>query len=84
MPLLVLAALLLGLAAQGIKICVDTMVQHYVEDDYRGRVFSLYDTMFNLTLVGAAVLTPWPFPRTDTHPRAVVVIGGLSGYRRPI
>ena len=48
------SALLLGISAQGVKICVDTMVQQSVEDSYRGRVFSLYDTIFNVTFVSAA------------------------------
>ena len=34
---------MLGLASQGIKICVDTFVQTGVDDAFRGRVFSLYD-----------------------------------------
>lgn len=50
------AALLLGISAQGSKICVDTIVQESVVDDYRGRVFSFYDTLFNLTFVGAAAV----------------------------
>jgi len=60
-PLLV-AALFLGFAAQASKICVDTLLQESVEDDYRGRVFSFYDTLFNVSFVtaagAAAVLLP--------------------------
>jgi hypothetical protein len=57
----VLVGLLLGFVAQGVKICVDTTLQETVEDDYRGRVFSVYDTLFNVTfvlalLVGAVTL----------------------------
>ena len=55
MPTLVPAALLLGFVAQASKICVDTIVQETVEDDFRGRVFSFYDVLFNLTFVAAAV-----------------------------
>ena len=74
MPLLVLAALLLGLAAQGIKICVDTLVQQYIDDDHRGRVFALYDTLFNITLVGAAVFTAVALPENGYSRPAVVAI----------
>ena len=74
MPLLLLAALLLGFAAQGIKICVDTLVQRDVEDLYRGRVFALYDTLFNLTLVAAAVLTAVALPDDGHSPAAVLAI----------
>ena len=62
-PALLVAAFFLGLASQGIKICVDTLVQTHVDDAYRGRVFSLYDVIFNVAFVaaaavGAAVLPP--------------------------
>ena len=51
---LLIAAFFLGLAAQGSKICVDTLVQESVEDDFRGRVFSFYDILFNVAFVAAA------------------------------
>jgi MFS family permease len=62
-PTIVLAGLILGFVAQAVKICVDTTLQEWVEDDFRGRVFSVYDTLFNVTfvtalLVGAFVLPP--------------------------
>jgi MFS family permease len=78
LPLSLLAALLLGLVAQGIKISVDTLVQQQVADAYRGRVFSLYDTLFNLALVGAAVLTALVLPENGRSPVSVLVIAG--GY----
>jgi hypothetical protein len=54
----------LGVVAQGVKICVDTTVQQYVDDAYLGRVFSLYDMLFNVALVlGAAVCAPF-MPRS--------------------
>ena len=56
------AALLLGIVAQGSKICVDTLVQEQVEDDFRGRVFSFYDTLFNVTFVAAAVVAAFLLP----------------------
>lgn len=75
MPLLLLAGFVLGFAAQGIKICVDTLVQQTVDDDYRGRVFSLYDTLFNMMFVGAAVATAVLLPDTGHSPASVIVIG---------
>lgn len=62
-PTIVGASLVLGFVGQGVKICVDTTLQESVEDDFRGRVFSVYDTLFNVTfvvalLVGAFVLPP--------------------------
>ena len=69
------AAALLGFSAQGIKICVDTLVAQRVADDFRGRVFSLYDTLFNLLFVSAAVLTAMLLPETGKSVVAVLVIG---------
>jgi MFS family permease len=60
-PLLV-AAFLLGLMAQNIKICVDTLVQAYVADEFKGRVFVIYDMIFNVTLVVAAVFAALILP----------------------
>jgi hypothetical protein len=55
-PTIVVAGLVLGFVAQAVKICVDTTLQEWVADDFRGRVFSVYDTLFNVTFV-AALLT---------------------------
>lgn len=52
-PMLV-AAFILGLITQGAKISTDTVVQTSVDDAYRGRIFSLYDVLFNVAFVGAA------------------------------
>ncbi|HEV7206975.1 MAG TPA: MFS transporter [Jatrophihabitans sp.] len=74
LPLLLVAAFLLGFVAQSIKISVDTLVQQQVEDEFRGRVFSLYDALFNVTLVVAALLTASVLPEDGHSPMAVVVI----------
>jgi MFS family permease len=71
------AAALLGFVAQGIKICVDTLVAQRVADDFRGRVFSLYDTLFNLVFVAAAVLTALVLPENGRSTVAVLTIGVL-------
>jgi hypothetical protein len=61
-PAIVLAGLVLGFVGQAVKICVDTTLQESVDDDFRGRVFSVYDTLFNVTfvvaLLAAAVVLP--------------------------
>ncbi len=72
---LLAAAGVFGFTAQGIKICVDTIVQRSVLDDFRGRVFSLYDTMFNLAFVGAAVLTALLLPDNGHSPPSILIIG---------
>jgi MFS family permease len=68
------AALLLGVAAQGVKICVDTLIAQRVADDFRGRVFSIYDTLFNVVFVGAGVVTALLLPENGRSPVAILVI----------
>jgi MFS family permease len=76
-PLLI-GACLLGFATQSAKICVDTIVQEEVADDFRGRVFSFYDTLFNLTFIIAAVVAAFVLPPTGkSYP---VVIAMAAGY----
>ncbi|MDX6294414.1 MAG: hypothetical protein QOH50_3489 [Kribbellaceae bacterium] len=55
-PAILVAGFLTGFCAQGVKISVDTLVQTGVDDVYRGRVFSLYDMIFNVGQVSAAAL----------------------------
>lgn len=52
-PMLV-CAFVLGLVTQGAKISTDAMVQSTVEDRFRGRIFSVYDVLFNVAFVSAA------------------------------
>lgn len=72
-----LAALLLGFTSQGIKICVDTVLQSEIADEFRGRVFALYDALFNLALVVAAVLTALVLPEDGHTPRTAVILGAI-------
>jgi MFS family permease len=51
---LVISGFTLGVVAQGVKVSVDVIVQESVDDAYRGRVFSVYDMLFNTTFVAAA------------------------------
>jgi MFS family permease len=63
-PPLVLGAFLLGLAAQAVKICVDTIVQESIDDEFRGRVFSVYDVLFNSAFVSAAAVASLTMPES--------------------
>ncbi len=68
----------LYLIRQGVAICATTILQEEVADAYRGRVFSFYDMMFNVTYVLGAVLVASFMPVTGRSP----VIMGLvaAGY----
>jgi MFS family permease len=79
-PSIVAAAFLLGIVAQGAKICVDTLVQLYVDDAFRGRVFSLYDVLFNVAFVAAAAAGVLVLPTSGKSYLSVVLIAvGYAG-----
>jgi hypothetical protein len=75
---LLVAAFFLGFAAQASKICVDTLVQESTDDDFRGRVFSFYDTLFNLSFVAAAVASAWLLPANGKSYLLVAIV--TAGY----
>jgi hypothetical protein len=77
-PAIVAAVLTLGFVAQGIKICVDTTLQEVVDDDFRGRVFSAYDTLFNVTFVGALLAGAMLLPESGKSWPVLLVVG--AGY----
>lgn len=63
-PVIYTGAALLGLAAQGTKIAVDTIVQRDAGDEFRGRAFAFYDVLYNAAFVGAAALAAVALPDT--------------------
>jgi len=71
---LLLGAFVVGVAAQGSKICVDTIVQESVDDAFRGRVFSFYDVIFNIAFVSAAVFSALVLPADGASPAVFAVI----------
>ncbi|MFF9346590.1 MFS transporter [Streptomyces sp. NPDC014734] len=73
LPPVLVAAFVLGLVTQGSKIATDTVVQTTVEDAFRGRVFSLYDVLFNVAFVSAAAVSALLLPPDGRS--APVVIG---------
>jgi len=75
---IVAAVLTLGFVAQGIKICVDTTLQESVDDDFRGRVFSAYDTLFNVTYVVALLVGALLLPASGISWPVLIIVG--AGY----
>jgi hypothetical protein len=72
--LLVLAVLFTNVATQGIKIVVDTALQHECDDVYRGRVFSINDTSFNLCFVLGLFVAALVLPPDGHSPTALLVV----------
>jgi MFS family permease len=56
------AGFVLGVTGQSVKICTDTIVQRDVQDAYLGRVFSIYDMLFNGMFVVAAAVAALLLP----------------------
>ncbi|MFE0700215.1 MFS transporter [Streptomyces sp. NPDC058872] len=75
-PFLV-AAFFLGLTTQGAKIATDTVVQTAVDDAYRGRIFSLYDVLFNVAFVGAAGVAALMLPPDGRSPLLIVLVAAI-------
>ena len=67
----------LGLAAQGAKIAVDTIVQRDTDDAFRGRAFALYDVLYNAAFVGAAALAALVLP-DDGYSHGVFAVLALA------
>lgn len=68
----------LGVTGQSVKICADTIVQRDVGEVYLGRVFSLYDMLFNGMLVLAASVAAFLLPANG---KSYVVLAVASlGY----
>jgi MFS family permease len=75
-PLLA-AAFVLGLTTQGAKIATDTIVQSSVEDGFRGRIFSVYDVLFNVFFVGAAAVAALMLPPDGRSVPLVITIAAI-------
>lgn len=61
-PTLVLNGFVMGLIGQSVKIQVDTVVVAHIDDAYKGRVFTIYDAIYNLSTVLGAVIAALLLP----------------------
>jgi MFS family permease len=67
----------LGVVAQGIAICTTTILQQSVTDEFRGRVFSLNDMLYNAAFVLGAVVSAAFMPVTGrSYPMLLLVTVG--------
>jgi MFS family permease len=69
----------LYLTSQGVAICAVTILQEDVEDAYRGRMFALYDVMFNVTIAAGALISVAFMPRTGRSPVLMGVVAAAYG-----
>ncbi|MEU8630973.1 MFS transporter [Amycolatopsis sp. NPDC048633] len=85
LPLALLASFVITGAGQVLKLSVDSSIQLDVADEARGRVFALYDTLFNITQVAAVSLGALVVPDDGHAPGLLIAatvcyfVGG-AGY----
>ena len=72
-----ISAFVLGLITQGTKIATDTVVQTTVDDAYRGRVFALYDVLFNVAFVSAAAVAALMLPPDGRSTLLITMVASL-------
>src|SRR4249920_1286388 len=77
-PSFLAISLALGLVAQGVAICTTTIIQQRMDDSYRGRVFALYDMLFNVPYVLGAVVAAQIIP--DNGKSYLLITVAATGY----
>ncbi len=70
---ILVASFVVGLAFAWKKVPVDTIVQGSLPDGYRGRVFSVYDVVYNVARIIAAALVIPLVPAVGTHGTVALV-----------
>lgn len=70
--LLLVAVFLVNVASQSMKIIVDTTIQRDCLDEFRGRIFSVNDTAFNLCFVGGLFTAALTLPANGRSPIALI------------
>ena len=80
MPALFGAAISLGFAGQAAKVSSDTLVQREIDDDYLGRVFSIFDIGVNTALVLGISVVAFTSPASGVAPIAYIAIGLLLAF----
>jgi hypothetical protein len=74
----VFATFFVSIAAQGVKIVVDTTIQQECHDDFRGRVFSVNDTTYNMCFVIGLFVAALAVPANGRSVAAICLVG--AGY----
>ena len=65
----------IGFAGQVAKVCGDTLVQEWIDEGNRGRVFALYDVAVNVALVSGVVFVAWLDPLAENANLTATAIG---------
>jgi MFS family permease len=74
LPLYLLSAAVLGFGMHSAKVCIDTIVQETVEDDFRGRAFAMYDAGSNVAFAAMAVVGAYALPVSGRSPATIAAM----------
>ena len=77
-PGFLLLGFVLGMAGQGLNICVTTIYQEEIADDFLGRGFSVNDMVFNTSFVLGATLCAFTIPNTGRS--LALLLAAAAGY----
>jgi MFS family permease len=85
-PEFVMIGFALGVVAQGIAISTTTILQQETADDFRGRVFSVNDMLYNVSFVAGAAVCAAFMPDSGRSVAMLLVAAGgylaaAAGYR---
>jgi len=76
LPVMIGCGLVLGCAGQVVKLCADSAMQLDVDDALRGHVFTVQDSLFWLTFVGAIAAAATVIPNDG---RSVALVAAGTG-----
>ncbi|MBC8091323.1 MAG: MFS transporter, partial [Pseudonocardia sp.] len=77
LPAVLVAAFVIGLAGQMVKLCTDAAVQEEAGDGVLGRVFSLYEIVFNVGYVAAVSVAAFLSPPDGDAPWLLAAAAAL-------
>lgn len=85
LPTTLLAAFLIAYTGQIVKLCVDAAVQRDIGDETRGRVFALYDMLFNITQAIAVAIAATIIPANGESVGLIIAataiyLAGITGF----
>lgn len=85
LPTTLAAAFLIAYTGQIVKLCVDAAVQRDIGDETRGRVFALYDMLFNITQALAVAIAATVIPANGESVGLILAatllyLAGITGF----
>lgn len=74
-----IAAFVLAMCGQAVKVTNDALVQSKIHDEFRGRVFSFYDMAVNAAIVSGAFIAAFVLPKSGQSTLLPIIIVATYG-----